>query len=95
MSPLDQDAKKGLLSVAEARRRPAERSAVPLDGVPRLARDLQALTGERFEPLEGFVISRINGSWTVRAILKLCPVAEAEALRIFARLVERGVITIG
>ncbi len=95
VSPLDQDAKKGLLSVAEARRRPAERSAVPLDGVPRLARDLQALTGERFEPLEGFVISRINGSWTVRAILKLCPVAEAEALRIFARLVERGVITIG
>ena len=94
VSPLNQDAKKGLLSVAEARRRPAELPAVPLDGVPRLARDLRTLTSERFEPLEGFVISRINGSWTVRSILKLCPVAEDEALRIFGRLLQRGVITI-
>ena len=94
VSPLNQDAKKGLLAVAEARRRPAPLPPVPMDAVPRLACDLKTLTAERFEPLEGFVISRINGSWTVRAILKLCPVAEDEALRAFARLLQRGVITL-
>jgi hypothetical protein len=38
------------------------------------------------------VISRVNGQWDVQSILKLCPMAEEDALLIFSRLLERKVI---
>ena len=54
--------------------------AVPLDKVPLLAVDLATLTRENFDPHEGFVLSRVNGEWDVQSILKLCPMAEEDAL---------------
>jgi hypothetical protein len=89
---LNQNAKMGLISVADARSRDRAMRTVPLDKVPVLTVDLVALTRENFDPLEGFVLSRVNGQWDVKSILKLCPMAEEEALVIFARLLERGVI---
>ena len=38
------------------------------------------------------MLSRVNGQWDVQSILKLCPMAEEDALLIFARLLERSVI---
>jgi len=89
---LNQHAKKGLLSVTEARDRDRARRSVPLNKVPALKVDLQTLTRENFDPQEGFVLSRINGDWDVQSILKICPMAEEDALLIFARLLDRGVI---
>jgi hypothetical protein len=89
---LNQNAKMGLISLADARSRDRALRTVPLDKVPVLTMDFAALTRENFDPLEGFVLSRVNGQWDVKSILKLCPMAEEEALVIFARLLERGVI---
>jgi hypothetical protein len=65
---------------------------VPREKVPVLAVDLKTLTRENFDPQEGFVLSRVNGEWDVQSILKLCPMAEDDALLIFSRLLERGII---
>ena len=89
---LNQNAKKGLIAVAEARSRDRAMRTVPLDKVPILTMDMVELTRENFDPHEGFVLSRVNGQWDVKSILKLCPMAEEEALLIFARLLERKVI---
>jgi len=89
---LNQNAKKGLLTVAEARERDRARKSIPLDKIPVLKLDMSALTREKFEPQEGFVLSRINGEWDIQSILKICPMAEEEALLIFARLLDRDVI---
>jgi hypothetical protein len=89
---LNQHAKKGLLSVAEARARDRARRTVALDKVPVLTADLQTLTRENFDPHEGFVLSRINGEWDVQSILKICPMSEEDAILIFARLLDRKVI---
>jgi hypothetical protein len=89
---LNQHAKKGLLTVSEARERDRARKSVPLDKIPVLKKDLLTLTRERFEPQEGFVLSRINGEWDIQSILKICPMAEDEAILIFARLLDRDVI---
>lgn len=89
---LNQHAKKGLIAVVEARERERSLKQVPLDKVPVLKMDLMALTKLNFDPLEGFVLSRVNGQWDVRSILKLCPIAEDDALLIFARLLEREAI---
>jgi hypothetical protein len=89
---LNQEAKKGLLAVGEARRRAKAASRVPLERVPVLKQAAIALAQQHFAPEEGFVLSRINGQWDVRSILKLCPMAEEETLLIFARLLDKQVI---
>ena len=89
---LNQHAKKGLIAVAQARDRERALKRIPLDKVPVLKMDLMTLTKENFDPQEGFVLSRVNGQWDVQSILKLCPMAEDDALMIFARLLERKVI---
>jgi len=89
---INQTAKKGLMSVAEARKQEQVARLVPLEKVPVLKMGSVALTKEKFDSHEGFVLSRINGQWNVQSILKLCPMPELDALNIFARLLDRGVI---
>jgi hypothetical protein len=89
---LNQTAKKGLLEVAEARQRAKTAKKIPLDRVPVSLLTAMALSQQHFDPHEGFVLSRINGSWDVRALLKLCPMPEEDALLIFSRLLDRRVI---
>jgi hypothetical protein len=89
---LNQDAKKGLISVADARKKDRILRTVPLDKVPVVKMDVISLTRQNFDAREGFVLSRVNGEWDVRSILKLCPMSEEDALLIFARLLERKVI---
>jgi len=89
---LNQDAKKGLISVVEARGRERAMRTVHIDQVPVLLLDFKALTTQDLDAQEGFVVSRVNGEWDVQSILKLCPMAEEDALMIFARLLERGII---
>lgn len=92
LDPLNQAAKKGVVEVAEARQRERVGRKVPLDKVPVLRVTAMSLTKLSFDPQEGFVLSRINGEWNVRSILKLCPLPEEQALAIFARLLEQNVI---
>ena len=89
---LNQNAKKGLIAVGQARERERALKRIPLDKVPVLKMDLLSLTKLNFDPHEGFVLSRVNGQWDVRSILKLCPMSEEDALMIFSRLLERKVI---
>jgi hypothetical protein len=89
---LNQHAKKGLIAVARSRDREQALKSVPLSKVPVLSVDMATLTQQNFDPQEGFVLSRVNGQWDVQSILKLCPMAEEDALLIFARLLERSVI---
>ena len=92
MDRLNQHAKKGLIAVVEARGRERAMRKVPLDKVPVLCVDMAELTRLDCDAQEGFVLSRINGEWDVRSILKLCPMGEEAALMIVSRLLERKVI---
>ena len=92
LDSLNQQAKKGLVALGEARQRAKVLRKVPLDKVPTLTMGSVALSREKFDSHEGFVLSRVNGEWDVRSILKLCPMPEDDALLIFLRLLERKVI---
>ncbi len=89
---VNQAAKKGLLAVAEARQKARVARKIPLDKVPVLRLTALALAQQKIDPQEGFVLSRINGQWDVRALLKLVPMPEDDVLLIFARLLDRQVI---
>ena len=92
LDPLNQHAKKGLVISIDGRGRTRSLRLVPKNKVPRLLLSLVDLQKEKFDPREGFVLSRVNGEWDVLSILKICPMPEDEAMIIFSRLVERKVI---
>lgn len=92
MDRLNQNAKKGLIAVVEARGHERALRKVPLEKVPVLCMEMAELTRLNFDAQEGFVLSRVNGEWDVRSILKLCPMGEDAALLIVSRLLERKVI---
>jgi len=89
---VNQAAKKGLLAVTEGRRKAKAAAKIPLDKIPVLRLGAMALAQQHFDPQEGFVLSRVNGQWDIRSILKLCPMPEDDALVIFGRLLDRKVI---
>jgi hypothetical protein len=62
--------------------------------VPELRVSPSDLTNEQIDPQEGFVLSRINGSWDIQSILSICPFREADCLRMIKKLMERGVIDV-
>ena len=68
------------------------RDGVSVGKVPELSIPLQALTQRSFSPQEGFVLSRINGQWDVKAIMKISPMKELDVLMIFQKLYRDAVI---
>jgi hypothetical protein len=69
-----------------------DRDGVSGERVPELAIALPALTKRSFTPHEGFVLSRINGQWDVKSIMKISPMKELDVLMIFQKLLRDGVI---
>ncbi len=65
---------------------------LPPDKIPSLIRDLSTLTEESLTPEEVFLLSRINGSWDLKSIIDISPLAEVDALRIMKRLKDRRII---
>ncbi|MBN2371804.1 MAG: protein kinase [Vicinamibacteria bacterium] len=92
LDPLNQYAKKGLITVVESRHRRRAKKAIPLNKTPILKVPLASLTLASIDPQEGFILSRINGQWDVQSILKLCPMSEDDALLAMARLLSRKII---
>jgi hypothetical protein len=69
-----------------------ERDGVKPTAVPELAMPLTDVTAQTLSPQEGFVLSRINGQWDVKSIMKISPMKELEVLMIFQRFLKAGVI---
>jgi hypothetical protein len=67
-------------------------SGITPESIPHLAVPVEALSQYGLEPKEGFVISRIDGSWDVKSILSISPFREAESLRILKRLLDAGLV---
>jgi len=62
--------------------------------VPHLVVAPSDLTLQQIDPQEGFVLSRINGSWDIQSILSICPFREADCLRMLRGLLKRGIISL-
>jgi hypothetical protein len=62
--------------------------------VPRVAKSFDEITGMNFTPNEGFLLSRINGTWDIGSLVKISPIREPDALLIFYKLWKDGIIAI-
>jgi hypothetical protein len=62
--------------------------------VPRMTKTLEQITAMDFSPNEGFILSRINGTWDVGSIIKVSPIREPDAMLIFYKLWRDGIIAV-
>lgn len=62
--------------------------------VPRLSKPFEDLATMNFSPNEGFLLSRINGAWDIGSLMKISPIRETDALMIFYKLWQDGVIAL-
>lgn len=62
--------------------------------IPRIVKPLEEITKMNFTPNEGFMLSRINGTWDIGSLIKISPIREADALMIFYRLLKDGIISL-
>lgn len=65
---------------------------IPPNAVPTLTKPMEELMSWSFTPNEAYIVSRINGHWDVKSIVKISPFPEIEVLRVFQRLHSGGVI---
>jgi hypothetical protein len=70
----------------------AYRHYLPPKKIPVLKKPLESLVNQDLTPEEGFLVSRVNGSWDLRSIISISPLREVDALRAFKKLRERGII---
>lgn len=91
-NPLDLECKKLYDKAALQFRDHAYGNSMKPDKVPALLRDFSELTTEELKPEEGFLLSRINGTWDLKSIIDISPLGEVEALLIMKRLLDRGII---
>jgi hypothetical protein len=71
-----------------------EGEGILLDAVPRLSADLEDLTASKISPQEGFMLTRINGAYDIRSIVKISPMSQLDALLVFWRLHKAGHIAL-
>jgi hypothetical protein len=92
LNPSDGRAAEGIRDAERIIKQSLENDGIKGEKVPELAIAISAVTERAFSPHEGFVLSRINGQWDVKSIMKISPIKELEVLMIFQRFLKDGVI---
>ena len=65
-----------------------QKAGIVMDAVPKLERSMTELTKLQLSPQEGFVLTRVNGSYDIRSIVKISPIPQVDALVVFYRLLQ-------
>jgi hypothetical protein len=60
--------------------------------VPKLVKGFDEISQMNFTPNEGFMLSRINGTWDVGSIVKISPLREIDSLLILRKLQRDGIV---
>jgi tetratricopeptide (TPR) repeat protein len=74
---------------AEIAKRLQEEGLHP-ESVPRLKRAMEELAQLQISPHEGFILSRVNGTYDIQTILKISPMPSINALLVFRSLHAAG-----
>lgn len=94
LEPENQDIQEALTQGEKAIREAIEASGVNLGAVPSLAISFDQLTSAKISPQEGFMLTRLNGSYDIQSILKITPMPQLDALLVFWKLKKGGYIKV-
>lgn len=90
--PNNADAQALLLTAEEKYVKHVYANNLSPHAIPKMLVAPSELALHQIDPQEGFVLSRINGSWDIQSILSICPFREADCLRMIWDLLKRGII---
>lgn len=60
--------------------------------IPKVVKTFDEISQMNFTPNEGFLLSRINGTWDLGSIVKISPIRESDAMLIFYKLWKDGIV---
>jgi hypothetical protein len=92
LEPENPDAHEILTEAEKKTREHIERSGVTLASIPQVTATMEQLTSSNLSPQEGFMLTRINGTYDIQSILKITPMAQLDALMLFWKLAMGGYI---
>jgi hypothetical protein len=92
LDPDDTESQEALVQAEKVVRVEIEKSGVTPASVPQLSVSLDQLTNSKLSPQEGFMLTRINGSYDIQSILKITPMPQLDALIVFWKLLKEGFI---
>src|SRR3954465_8521047 len=92
LEPDNQDAQQVLTQAEKKIREHIEKSGVSLGSIPQVTATMEQLTSSQLSPSEGFMLTRINGTYDIQSILKITPMAQLDALMLFWKLAQVGYI---
>jgi hypothetical protein len=92
LDPEDPAIQTALTTAEKVVRNEIEKSGVALTSVPELAVSFDQLTNSKLSPQEGFMLTRINGSYDIQSILKITPMPQLDALLVFWKMARQGLI---
>jgi hypothetical protein len=90
LEPDNPDMQDALAQGEKEIREAIEAAGVTLTSVPSLAISLDQLTSVKISPHEGFMLTRINGSYDIQSIIKITPMPQLDALLVFWKLQQAG-----
>ena len=94
LEPENPDAQETLVLAEKKVRDHIERSGITLASIPQVTATMEQLTSSKLSPPEGFMLTRINGSYDIQSILKITPMPQLDALLLFWKLAAGGYIRI-
>jgi len=86
------DVKKLKEMIQEKRLETTAKEMINPSAIPVLKMDMGELTKMDMSAEEGFLVSRVNGVWDIKSILKVAPFDEGTCLRIFKKFLDDGVV---
>lgn len=94
LDPENQDIHEALTQGEKAIRAAIEASGVTLTSIPSLLISFDQLTTAKISPQEGFMLTRLNGTYDIQSILKITPMPQLDALLVFWKLKKGGYIKV-
>lgn len=94
---LEPDNREVVTAVEEAEREvrgKLEENGIRMTAVPKLSSDLEDLTASKISPQEGFMLTRINGTYDLQSLVKISPMPALDVLLVLWRLLRAGHITL-
>ncbi|MEA2694159.1 MAG: hypothetical protein QOJ16_3546 [Acidobacteriota bacterium] len=90
LEPENKEVQEAMQKGEKTMREELERAGVTLTSVPKLAITMDQLTTVKISPQEGFMLTRINGSYDIQSIVKITPMPQLDALLVFWKLHQAG-----
>jgi hypothetical protein len=90
LEPHDREIQRAYENAEKAIREALVAEGVHLEAVPRLEVPLDEITNLNLTPQEGFILTRIDGSYNLKSLLKISPMQQVDGLLVFYRLAQAG-----